>query len=371
MSTSELAIDRLAPTRRPVDQRVVMYQSWRSLLFMHWTFPPEVIRPLLPSGLGLVLDTYGGRAYVGLVPFTMRGVRPKGLPAVPWLSNFPETNVRTYVHFEGRRSGCLVFQLGGSEPDRRRGGAGLVFSSLLLCAMRLDARLVADRLGRLGGTLSYHSERIKARPVSATTTINAHVLPDESRAAVLGTLEHFLLERYLLYAVRGGRLYSGQVHHTPYPFQSAEVDAFDETLLAASGIAQSRREADRPLFWWGRRRNLPPPTRRRIVTSGGRVARSHLDVVDVEKLAESRDFGILISSGNPRFSEGFALMEHRAECPRGSRRARRQFRGRDRADTSVFRPGKLYRFFGVGQENVLHFQNHPPILARHHGSFAV
>ncbi len=83
---------------------------------MHWTFPPEVIRPLLPSGLGLELDTYGGRAYVGLVPFTMRGVRPKGLPAVPWLSNFPETNVRTYVHFEGRAPGVWFFSLEAANP---------------------------------------------------------------------------------------------------------------------------------------------------------------------------------------------------------------------------------------------------------------
>src|SRR5262245_38098254 len=90
----EPPIDRIGPTLRPAGRRPVMYQKWRSLLFLHWAFPPEEVRGLLPRGMGLELDTFGGRAYVGLVPFTMRGVRPAYLPAVPWLSRFHETNVR-------------------------------------------------------------------------------------------------------------------------------------------------------------------------------------------------------------------------------------------------------------------------------------
>ena len=75
-------IDRLAPTRRP-DARVLMYQRWRSLLFLHWALPPEVVAPLLPPGL--TLDTFEGRAWVGLVPFLMDRVRAPAVPAAPWL----------------------------------------------------------------------------------------------------------------------------------------------------------------------------------------------------------------------------------------------------------------------------------------------
>src|SRR5436305_2048906 len=53
-----------------------------------------------------------------------------------------------------------------------------------------------------------------------------------------GTLEHFLIERYLLYAVANDRLYQGQVHHNPYPLQSAEIHSLDEQLLAAAGLAR-------------------------------------------------------------------------------------------------------------------------------------
>ena len=104
----ESAIDRVAPTRRP-DQRAVMRQRWADLLFLHWPVAPETLQPLLPPGL--TLDTFEGQAYVGLVPFTMTGVRPVWAPPVRWLSNFHETNVRTYVHREGKDPGVWFFSL--------------------------------------------------------------------------------------------------------------------------------------------------------------------------------------------------------------------------------------------------------------------
>ena len=59
----------------------------------------------------LELDLFEGTAYVGLVPFTMTGVRPVGLPPVRGISSFHETNVRTYVHREGRDPGVWFFSL--------------------------------------------------------------------------------------------------------------------------------------------------------------------------------------------------------------------------------------------------------------------
>lgn len=68
-------------------------QKWRTLLFLHWEVPAEAIQRLLPPGL--TVDTYEGRAYVGIVPFTMRDVRPWPVPPIPGLSNFDEMNTRT------------------------------------------------------------------------------------------------------------------------------------------------------------------------------------------------------------------------------------------------------------------------------------
>src|SRR4051812_33228132 len=94
--------------------RPSMYQRWRDLLFLHFSIEPESIQKLLPPGL--TVDTYPNangeeRAWVGLVPFRMFGIRPRGFPAAPWISAFPETNVRTYVHHEGHGPGVWFFSL--------------------------------------------------------------------------------------------------------------------------------------------------------------------------------------------------------------------------------------------------------------------
>jgi uncharacterized protein YqjF (DUF2071 family) len=231
-------IDRLSATIRP-DRRAVMRQDWRELLFLHWSVPPEMLRPLVPPGLEL--DLFEGRAYVGLVPFTMKGVRPVGLPPFPPVSDFHETNVRTYVHVGGRDPGVWFFSLDVANP-------------LAMLAARAwfhlpyhHARMHLVRPNN-SGAISYTGRRLWPGPRPASYAIEAAPIGTPAPAAV-GTLEHFLVERYLLYASRRGQLDRGQVHHTPYPIQAAEVRALDETLLAAAGIA---RPDDPPLAHFAR-----------------------------------------------------------------------------------------------------------------------
>ncbi len=58
--------------------------------------------------------------------------------------------------------------------------------------------------------------------------------------AAPGTIEHFLIERYILYSIDDDhRLHRAQVHHQPYPVQRAEVMEFEETLICAAGIRRS------------------------------------------------------------------------------------------------------------------------------------
>ncbi|GAA1038709.1 hypothetical protein GCM10009557_55470 [Virgisporangium ochraceum] len=114
----------------PVVHRPVMYQSWLDLTFLHWRYPADVVQRLLPPGL--TVQEFDGSAWIGLVPFTMSGVRFPGVPALPWMSRFPETNVRTYVTGPDGSQGIWFFSLGtgfrtcgracGSRP--RRAGSG-------------------------------------------------------------------------------------------------------------------------------------------------------------------------------------------------------------------------------------------------------
>lgn len=239
-------IDRITPTREP-DRQVLLHQNWHHLLFLHWEIPPQALQALLPPRLSL--DTFDGKAYVGLVPFTMTGVRPILTPPLPWISSFHEINVRTYVHLEGRDPGVWFFSLDAS-------------SMIAVAAARAAYHLAyfeADMDFRLGeGTLpviDFDSRRTDAR---GTNPANAHLryraLEGPAQPASPGTLEHFLIERYLLYAQDDDRqLYRAQVHHQAYPVQRAEVLTLDETLVWAAGV---KRGEEVPLRHYAREVNV-------------------------------------------------------------------------------------------------------------------
>lgn len=223
------AIDRIAPTLRPSD-RVAMRHRWARLLFLHWEVPLAALRPLIPPELEI--DTFEGRAYLGLVPFTMTGIRPAWAPAVPWLSSFHEVNVRTYVHRDGRDPGVWFFSLDAANPLAVEIARRFWNLPYHFARMRLDLRANGE-----AETIAYASERRWPGPVPAACRLRYRPTGAPS-PALAGSLEHFLAERYILYARKSDRLYSGRVHHSPYPLQAAELLELDETLVAAAGIAR-------------------------------------------------------------------------------------------------------------------------------------
>ena len=230
--TSVDTIDRVAPTLEP-DSPVLMFQNWHHLLFLHWEVPPGELQRLIPPEL--TIDTFEGNAYVGLVPFTITGVRPVLAPPLPWISNFHEVNVRTYVHCEGRDPGVWFFSLDAS-------------SALAVAAARAAYKLpyfhsqidfiasndpiptidfVAHRDDPLGTTPA--NARIRYAPMEGLVT-----------KAPPGTIEHFLIERYILYSADAEHhLHRARVHHQPYPVQRADVMDCEETLIWAAGIRRS------------------------------------------------------------------------------------------------------------------------------------
>jgi len=195
-----------------------MHQSWRDLSFLHFSCEPEELRRLIPEELEI--DTFEGRAWIGLVPFRMLGIRPPYAPAAPWLSAFPETNVRTYVHHRGQRPGVWFFSLDAAR------WLACAYARLRFALPYHHARMSVVTLDEI----HYWSERrdastdIRVRPGEAMT------MPQP------GSLEFFLVERYLLYAKRGGQLFSGQVHHPPYPIRSLDLLQCDETLVKSNGF---------------------------------------------------------------------------------------------------------------------------------------
>jgi uncharacterized protein YqjF (DUF2071 family) len=212
----------------------IMRQDWHHLLFLHWEIPPLELQALVPPEL--TIDTFEGKAYVGLIPFTLSGVRTAVTPPIPWLSSFHEINVRTYVHRDGRDPGVWFFSLDASSILAVE--AARAFYKLPYFHSTIDFS-VEDSMAFTSRREEPVGARVVYRPVEGPV---APAAPD--------TLEHFLVERYLLYSMDDDhQLYRARVHHEPYPLQRAEVLELEETLIWAAGI---RRASSVPLRHYAR-----------------------------------------------------------------------------------------------------------------------
>lgn len=226
----------------------IMTQQWWDLLFAHWPIPIDVMRAHVPNQLEL--DTFEGEAWIAVVPFRMAGVRPRGLPAVPWLSNFPELNVRTYVRAVDRHApggptvkpGVFFFSLEAGNP---------VAVSIARHLFKLPYFRAYMRLTQRGDTIDYASYRTHDRAPLAEF-VGRYGPTGPVYAATPGTLEHWLTERYCLYAVDGaGRVYRGEIHHQPWPLQPAraEIDVNTWWRLQGSPCQTPRRCSISPGAW--------------------------------------------------------------------------------------------------------------------------
>ncbi|HTK08270.1 MAG TPA: DUF2071 domain-containing protein [Ktedonobacteraceae bacterium] len=199
----------------------IMQQEWRDLLFAHYPIAPAQLRPLLPTQLPL--DTYDDTCWVGIVPFAMTNVHPRGFFSVPGLSQFPELNVRTYVTVHGI-PGVYFFSLEAGNP---------IAVSLARSLFHLPYFNAAMHIQRVGDAFQYYSHRThrgapeadfiaRYRPITSTI-----VLPEP------GTLEHWFTERYCLYTTHRGQVYRGNIHHVRWPLQEAEWEVSRNTMAQA------------------------------------------------------------------------------------------------------------------------------------------
>ena len=209
-----------------------MKQEWHDLLFAHWTVPVEVLRRLIPRALEI--DTFGGQAWLGVVPFRMSGVRMHGAPAVPGFSRFPELNVRTYVVRDGK-PGVWFFSLDAAN-------AFAVWGARIL--FHLPYFLAAMSCAEDAGWISYQSQRKDRRGLAASLRARYRAIGEVFHAQP-GSIEHFLAERYCLYtADEKGRIIRCEIHHPPWPQQLAEAALQENTMLDAAGITITDRKPE-------------------------------------------------------------------------------------------------------------------------------
>lgn len=207
-----------------------MHQTWGKLLFMHWRINKDLLRPHVPDSLEI--DTYGGSAWIAIVPFTMWDIRalPPFVPPVPGLSSMHELNVRTYVHHNGV-PGVWFFSLDTNSAA----------SVLAARAVYHLPYYYADiDLKQQGRKITYNLSRDDDDPPADFTA--AWTIGDPLPQSQPGSKEFFLSERYLLYAEHDDQLYRARIHHEPWPLQEAELTKWGSTMLEANNLNQPKND---------------------------------------------------------------------------------------------------------------------------------
>lgn len=199
-------------------------QRWHRLLFAHWTVPAAAIQDRLPRGL--FVDTHQGEAYLGLVPFFMQRVRPRGLPPLPGLSWFLEFNLRTYVLDAHGRPGVWFYSLDCDLP---------LAVAVARRWFHLPYEHATMHAAVEGDTCDFTSRRRGSAAPADRFTWTAPTRGGQPAAP--GSLESFLVERYRLFTARAdGTPLTACVRHAPYRLHTPVVSRWSTTVAELAGF---------------------------------------------------------------------------------------------------------------------------------------
>jgi uncharacterized protein YqjF (DUF2071 family) len=200
-----------------------MHQNWGKLLFMHWPIDAALLRPLVPKQLEI--DTFNGQAWIGVIPFTMWGIRASLLPPIPGTRAFHELNLRTYVHHKGI-PGVWFFSLDAANKLAVWAARKLYHLPYFYAGMSLT---------QMGKTITYSSAR-RDRHGPPAELQAGWTIGEELPQSTAGSLEFFLTERYCLYSEHEGRLYRARIHHPPWPLRKANLLSINSSMIESLGL---------------------------------------------------------------------------------------------------------------------------------------
>ena len=219
---------RIDATTKPLKRSVIMRQQWRSLLYLHWDFDPALLQAMLPEGLSI--DTHEERAYIGVVPFYMHGLRLRFGPPAPAISYFPELNLRTYVYDKNGRPGVWFFSLDAQSYL----SVWIAQQAFSLNYYYAKMHYKCSPSGEVNMTCARRGQEEQCYNYRATKPLGP---------ARAGTLSYFLAERYYLFAkTRCGSLRIGKIYHAPHELYDAEVSTYSKKLFYLNGFSEPRAD---------------------------------------------------------------------------------------------------------------------------------
>ena len=218
----------------------VMTQTWHDLLFAHWPVSADALRPRVPTEF--TLDLFDGTAWLGIVPFHMTNVAPRGVPSLPWVSEFAELNVRTYVRVQDK-PGIYFFSLDAGSILAVQSARALLNLPYYSAVMSVTPK---------AENIEYDSRREGGSVAANFCASYGPVGPPFD--PIPGSLEYFLTERYCLYNMdHRAAPYRLEIHHPPWPLQSADAEFRRNTMTEAAGLALPDTT---PLLHFSRRQDM-------------------------------------------------------------------------------------------------------------------
>lgn len=211
---------RLKCRERP-DGLPIMHQDWNHLLFLHWKYNSEQIQKTLPPGL--FVDTFEEESYVTITPFSLQNLKIFNLLYIPILSDCIEINVRTYVY-------------------NRQGIPGIWFYSLYINSLLLAkiAKYIFSlpydfaNLKPIYSLYGFSFEGFKKESPKMEIKLDYQPIEEDAYLAETGSLDFFLIERYVLYSFSSNQIRIQKVHHNPYPLRNVFIKNYDFNLLQSS-----------------------------------------------------------------------------------------------------------------------------------------
>ncbi|MFP5439074.1 MAG: YqjF family protein [Bacteroidia bacterium] len=201
------------------------YQEWHNVVMLHWRAPVHAIAALLPNGL--TLDTFEGEAWVSWLGFSVKGIRYRGMPPLPFFSGLEEVNLRTYVICDGR-PGIYLFSV---EADR--------FLTLLLARLITGIPYVKSAIRRKPGLIGLANgiHHFNARVNFGYTE------PITDKTA----LECWLTERHCLYVKEAAKLFRYDIHHKEWKLTGVIVSA-GSLRYKVGGLTFGKKSPDKKHF---------------------------------------------------------------------------------------------------------------------------
>ncbi|HUR14023.1 MAG TPA: DUF2071 domain-containing protein [Mycobacteriales bacterium] len=217
-------LEPISPQSPHTVKKAAFTQRWNDLSFLHWRVDPALVAPLLPAGT--TPDLEDGTTWVGLIPFEMSHVGVFGTPPIPYLSRFPETNVRLYARDDRGRRGVVFRSL---EAGR------LLPVLAAITTYHLPYKWARMSIERVDGSRCYRSSRRWPGPRPASSRVQVRI----GERIEGDALAHFLTARWGMFSTwYGDRTVWAPVDHAPWPLHSAELEDLDEDLVERAGISE-------------------------------------------------------------------------------------------------------------------------------------